>query len=280
MICYTIVILLSIVTIIPIAYIVLVSISTSTTVASNSFLSGGSVSLSSYVGIFKYAGFPRAILNSIFLTLVGTGLNMLLTIPAAFALSQKTLPYKKFFMGILLCAMFLRGSLIPSYVWMNNLGLTNTYFAVWCSKLVSIYNILILKTYFEGVPEDLIKTARLFGANDWTVLWKVVLPLSIPAIITVTVFYAVSWWNDYFFTMIYISDIDKLTLPVRIMQMAANVKESSLYSIQDSVYSGFSAVGIRAAGIVVSILPIAIILPFLQKHYIEKLTNTKKERKK
>ena len=149
---------------------------------------------------------------------------------------------------------------------MSKLGLQDTYFAIWLTKLVSIYNIFILTAFFESLPQDILNAAKLDGAGPMTILWRIVIPMSIPALITISIFYLASWWNDYYLTMIYIRTPDNYTLPVRIIQMITNIENSSVYSTQDAVYANLSAYGIRAAGIVLSTVPMLILILLMQRY--------------
>jgi len=163
--------------------------------------------------------------------------------------------------------MFFRPSIIPSFLWMKYIGVTNTYWAIWFTKLIGVYNVLILKTFFQRVPKSVISAARIDGASEWEILFKIVLPMSKAALVTIATFYFIGWWNEYYLSLVYISDTEKFTLPVRIIQMIRNVTESTTSFIDRDELSKLSVAGVRAAGIVISIIPVLCLLPFLQKYY-------------
>ena len=265
-ICYCIVIFLVAVTLFPFLYIFFVSISNSTAIATGELLSSkNTLSLDSYIGLFRYADLGQSLLNSVVLSVIGVFLNMAFTIPCAYALSRRETHGKKVIYGILILAMFFRGETIPTYVWMSELELLDSYVAVWLSKLVSIYNIFILAQYFEGLPCDILNAAKLDGAGPMQIMLQIVLPMSRAVLISIGIIYFASWWNDYYYTMIYIRNPDKFTLPVRIMQMIANIEDSSVYSAKDVVYAKLSVYGVRSAGIVLSIVPMLLLILIVQR---------------
>ncbi len=260
-VCYCVAVFLAAIALFPFLYILFVSLSDRASIAAGNLLSADNqISFSSYIGLFRYGSLSKSFLNSLILSFCGVFLNMLFTIPCAYALSRKETKGKKWIYGFLILAMFFRGEIIPTYVWMSSLGLVDSYLAVWLSKLVSIYNILILAKYFETLPQDVLNAAKLDGAGPMQILLKFALPMSKTILFSIGIIYFATWWNDYYYTMIYIRDPSKFTLPVRIIQMIANIEDSSIYSTQDLVYAKLSAYGIRAAGIVLSILPMLLLV--------------------
>lgn len=260
--------------ILPFIYIFLTSVSDSGGITA---FRNATFSLKSYIGLFKYGELGKSLMNSFFMSTIGTFFNMLLTVPCAYALSQKATPHKNKIITVLMVSIFLFGGTIPSYIWMNKLNLINSYWAVWLTKFISVYNILILKTCFERIPTNIVDAARIDGVSEWDLLTKIVVPMSRSAIVIITIFYFSSWWNDYYISMIYLHDTNLYTLPIRIIQMITNVENSSVYSVYDAAYSNLSVYGIRAAGIVVSTLPMMLIVPFLQKKYINTMFNKEKK---
>lgn len=276
-VCYGFVFVQAAASLFPFVYILVVSLSDGAAIASgNLFSSENVLTLGSYKGLFLYADLGRSFANSVVLSLVGTLFNMTLTIPCAYALSRTETWGRNVIYGILILAMFFRGEMIPTYVWMSELGLQDTYFAIWLTKLVSVYNILILTSFFENLPRDVLNAAQLDGAGPMMILWRIVLPMSKAVLISISIFYMASWWNDYYLTMIYIRDPEKYTLPVRIIQMITNVEDSSVYSAQDAVYAKLSAYGVRAAGIVLSAVPMLLLIPLMQRIDIASITKHKK----
>ena len=264
--CYCFAIFLAATALFPFIYILFISLSDSASIAAGDLLSANNkISLSSYIGLFRYGSLGKSFVNSLMLSVGGVCLNMLFTIPCAYALSRPETRGKKWIYRILIVAMFFRGEIIPTYVWISNLDLVGSYFAVWLSKLVSIYNILILAKYFETLPQDVLNAAKLDGAGPVQLMLKFAIPMSKHILSGIGIIYFATWWNDYYYTMIYIRDPEKLTLPVRIIQMIANIEDSSVYSAQDLVYAKLSAYGIRAAGIVLSVLPMLLLVLIAQR---------------
>lgn len=273
-ICYLFIFIYVGLSLLPFFYIFLTSISDNGGITN---FQNTTFSLKSYISLFKYGELGKSLLNSIYMALFGTLFNMLLTVPCAYALSQKATPKKNIIITVLMISIFLFGGTIPSYIWMNKLNLIYSYWAVWLTKFISVYNVLILKTCFERLPTSAIDAARIDGASEWMLLTKIVIPMSRSAIAIITIFYFSSWWNDYYISMIYLRDTDLYTLPIRIIQMIKNVENSSVYSIYDSAYSNLSVYGIRAAGIVISTLPMLFVVPFLQKKYINTIFSKEKK---
>lgn len=278
--CYIFIFLWVVIALFPFVYIFVVSVSDSTSIAAGKIISAeNTLSLASYKGLLLYAELGNSLFNSIVLSLTGTVLNMMFTIPCAYAISRKETRAKNIIYGILLLAMFFRGEIIPTYIWMSKLKLLDSYFAIWLSKLVSIYNILILGKFFESLPQEAINAAKLDGAGPLTILCKIAIPMSKGALLSISILYLASWWNDYYFTLVFIRSPHKYTLPVRIIQMITNIEDSSVYCVQDSVYAKLSACGVRAAGIVVSILPMLITIPLLQRNSSSLIKINKKKEK-
>lgn len=263
--CYGIACVLVAISLFPFLYIFFVSISDSAAIAAGNLLSAeNELSLDSYIGLFLYGELGNSFLNSIKLSLIGVALNMAFTVPCSYALSRKETRGKAWIYSFLTFSMFFRGEIIPSYVWMSELGIIDSYFAVWLSKLVSIYNIFILAQFFESLPQNVLDAAKLDGAGPLQIMFRIVLPMSKAALCSIGIMYFATWWNDYYYTMIYIRDPKKATLPLRIIQMISNIEDSSVYSAQDMVYAKLSAYGVRAAGIVLSILPMLLMILVVQ----------------
>lgn len=272
---------LALMSVFPTLYLLLVSLSSESAMYSgNIWEMVKSLSFDSYTALYKYSELPRSLLNSVFLTIVGTLINMFFTIPCSYALSRGDFKGRKVTMVALLFTMFFRGSIIPNYMWMRTLGLTDSFWAVWLSKGISVYNIFLLRTFFERVQKSTIEAAQLDGANELVIMFKIIVPSCIPGVLTASIFYAVSWWNEYYLSLMYISDPAKFTLPLRIVQMTSNITESSRLNVFDTMYGGLSAYGVRAGGIILSIIPALFILFVLQKYYINEIMFMKRNDRK
>ena len=162
--------------------------------------------------------FVRSILNSIFITVVGTALNLVVTSMAAFALTRPKLPFKRFFQVLIVVVMIFEPGLIPEYMVVKKIGLMGSLWAVILYKTVNVYYLIIMMRYFEEIPASLIEAAQVDGATYMTILGKVVIPLAKPALATIGLFYGVYHWNEYFRASIYLTDPNKYPLQLILRQ--------------------------------------------------------------
>ncbi len=210
-----------------------------------------------------------AMKNTVIITVIGTLLNMVFTILAAYPLSKTRLKGRNFMLMAVLFTMLFSGGLIPQFLLVSGLGLVNTYWSLWLPSLISVYNMFVMKTFFEGLPEEVEESAAMDGAKDWTILLKIVIPLSMPVIAALTLFYAVGWWNSFYSALIYIKSTDKMPLTVKLYQMIDLVSPDLLRSGEGAMQLLVTPEGIRAAAIVFAIVPILCVYPFLQKYFIK-----------
>jgi putative aldouronate transport system permease protein len=212
-----------------------------------------------------------AMKNTVFLTVVGTALCMTSTILSAYALSKKRLLGRGVFMGLIVFTMMFGGGMIPSFLLIRSLGLMDSYWALWLSGLQSSYNMIVLRTFFQTIPESLEEAAQIDGAGDPYILMRIVLPLSGAALATITLFYAVGWWNTYFSAMMYITTSTRQTLMVKLrqmldaMQVLASQAESGIS--EGANMTNIAGETFKAATILVSMFPIMCVYPFLQKYF-------------
>jgi putative aldouronate transport system permease protein len=209
--------------------------------------------------------FPRAILNSVIITLLGTAISLFLTIPLAYGLSTRNLPGRKLIMTLVLFTYLFSPGLIPVYLLITGMKLTNNYLAIILPPAVSVYNTLVMMSFFEGLPEDLKEAARLDGANELQVLWNVILPLSKPILLTIGLFYAVYFWNEFFTPILYLKDTDLLPLPV----LLRNILTSASFNeyVEYDAFSTSSLDSLKAAGVLITMLPMLFIYPWIQRYF-------------
>jgi putative aldouronate transport system permease protein len=213
-----------------------------------------------------------AMKNTVLITIVGTATSMFSTILCAYALSKKRLRFRGIFMGLIVFTMMFSGGLIPNFLLVRNLGLMNSYWALWLTSLQSTYNMIVLRTFFQGIPESLEEAAQIDGASDPYILVRIVLPLSGAALATITLFYAVASWNTYFSALLYISSALRQPLMVRLRNMldtAASVTIQAQGGGGGLVETVVSSEAFKAASILVSVLPIMLVYPFLQKYFVK-----------
>jgi putative aldouronate transport system permease protein len=209
--------------------------------------------------------FPRAMWNSVVITLLGTAISLFLTVPLAYGLSTRNLPGRKLIMTLVLFTYLFSPGLIPVYLLITGMKLTNNYLAVILPPAVSVYNTLVMMSFFEGLPEDLKEAARLDGANELQVLWNVILPLSKPILLTIGLFYAVYFWNEFFTPILYLKDNDLLPLPV----LLRNILISASFNeyVEYDAFSTSSLESLKAAGVLITMLPMLFIYPWIQRYF-------------
>lgn len=222
-------------------------------------------SFEAYKQLLSHPSFVRATTNSAIITLGGMSVNMLLTVPMAYALSNRDLPGRKFFITLVMIPFLFSAGLIPTYLVVQKLGLVDTYWAVILPGGINIYNLLVMKSFFEGLPEELKEAARLDGANEMQVLTQVILPLSKPILLTIGLFYAVGHWNEFFNAILYLNDASLQPLPVllRNILLAANMNEYVEYD----AFSSASVQAIKAASVFLTMLPMVLIYPWIQRYF-------------
>ncbi|KRE58285.1 carbohydrate ABC transporter permease [Paenibacillus sp. Soil750] len=225
--------------------------------------------LATYSNLLRDGQMLVAMKNTIIITVVGTALNMLFTIMAAYPLSKSRLKGRNMILMAILVTMLFSGGIIPNFLVVSSLGLVNTYWSLWLPALISAYNMFVMKSFLEGLPEELEESASIDGASELTILMKIILPLSKPVIAALTLFYAISWWNSYMNVLIYIRSTDKMSLMVKLYQMVQLVSPEMLMSGEGVTQTMITPEGIRAAAVILAIIPILCIYPFLQKHFIK-----------
>jgi len=216
-----------------------------------------------------------AMKNTVIITVVGTALNMFATVLCAYSLSKKRLRGRGIFMGIIVFTMLFSGGLIPSFLLMRSLNLMDKFSGLWALGLVSSFNMIVMRTFFEGLPESLEESAQIDGAADPVILIRLALPLSLPVLATITLFYAVGWWNSYFTPMMYLKTTTKYPLMLKLKQM---IDTAQMIVVNQNTTSGTEGASaniliapetFKAASILVATLPIVMIYPFLQKYFVK-----------
>lgn len=203
--------------------------------------------------------------NSVFLTIIGTTLNLFLTVMLAYPLSREKLPGKKYLSAFVVFPMLFNGGMIPTYLVIKEFGLLDSLWSLIISMAVNVYNMLILTKFFKSIPESLIEAAKIDGCGDFRTLVKIVLPLSKASLATISLFYAVQHWNEFLHATIYINTDSKWPLQVvlrNIIDMVANDLNSG-----GEVF--MNPENFKMATIVITVLPIICVYPFLQKHFTQ-----------
>ncbi len=209
--------------------------------------------------------------NSVVLTLMGTAINMAMTILAAYALSRKRFFLRRGTLKMITTTMMIGAGLIPNFLLIKSLGLMNTYWALWLPSAMSTYNMIVMKTFFESLPDSLEESAMIDGASDPIIMLRIILPLSLASLATITLFYAVGWWNVLQGVLIYITSSKLFTLQKLLNDMinATSLDMVSNIARDTSDVETVAQESIKAAAVVVATVPILIVYPFLQKYFVK-----------
>lgn len=264
-------ILITLITFYPLYYVLITSISNGMMVMQGKVrLYPIGVTFDSYKSITSDPQLFRSLWNSVLYTVVGTLINIIMSCLCAFPLSRRTFSGKKFFTGMIVVTMFFSGGMIPSYLVVKELGLMDTMWAIVLPVAINTYNMIIIRTSFQSLPESLFESAQLDGANDFTILFRIALPLSKAVLATMVLFYSVSHWNSYFSAMLYLDSKDKYPLQI----ILRNKLISGLFSEEASQSGGSTSFTVtdstlRAAVIMFTTLPILVVYPFVQKYFVK-----------
>jgi putative aldouronate transport system permease protein len=204
--------------------------------------------------------------NTIFLVVVGTFLNIVFTLIAAYCLSRKNVMWNNILMMGIVFSMYFNGGMIPTYLVVKGVGLKGSLWALIIPGLVSTYNLIIMRTAFVSVPDSLEESAKLDGANYWTILWKIMVPLVKPTIAVICLYYAVAHWNSWFNAMLYIRDRGKYPLQLILREILIQNSTDSMTTGNDDYMLSET---IQYATIVVATLPILCIYPFIQRYFVK-----------
>ena len=223
--------------------------------------------ISAYQQIIGKQQMWKAMSTTVFVTFMGTGVGLLLTTFAAYALSRDTLPGQKILLGLILFTMYFSGGIIPTFLVVKQLGMYDSLTSLYIPQAMSVFNFIVMRTFFRQLPESLEEAARIDGASDIQVFFKIVIPLSVPIIATIALFYAVQYWNNYFDALLYIQDPDKYTLQLRLRSLlfadelnSGGASESEIQVMSQSL---------KMACVAVSTIPILVVYPWLQKYFVK-----------
>ena len=269
-------IILMIITLYPIIYIFSVSVSSTT-----AYESGRVVflpvefNLEAYKVILEAGTVPRSFVNSVIYTVVYTAVSLLFTTTMAYPLSRSKdrVAFKGFFSKIVIFTMFFNAGIIPNYLVVKGLGLMNSMWALILPSAISTYNLVVMRSFFEGIPVDLEEAAFIDGANEITIFWKIMLPLSKAALATVGLFYGVYMWNSWFNSMLYLQSDTKFPLQLIIRQIIMqNQMAAELAAMGDTsmmTEQTTNSVSLKYATLFLSILPMLAVYPFIQKYFVK-----------
>ncbi len=259
--------IVGIVTVVPFLYVIAGSFASESELATRSFfLIPNEFTTVAYEYIFSTNAVIRSLGISILVTVVGTILSMILTLTMAYPLSRKNMVGRNLLLNLILFSMLFNGGMIPTYLLVKNLGLLDSIWALILPMAINPFNLIIVKTFFQQLPQELEDSSKIDGCTEFQTFWRVMLPLSKPVIATFTLFYAVFYWNDFFNALLYLTDTTKWPIQLLLQQLVM-VANSGLGDLQEASLYEPPEESIKLAVIVVATIPILLFYPFLQKHF-------------
>ena len=222
--------------------------------------------LAAYQTVLRNPLIPRSYFNTIFITVVGTFISMVLTLMGAYVLSKKYLPGRSFLTLMVVITMLFNGGLIPTFLTVKALGFGNTLWVLIIPSAITAFNMIVMRNFMASIPPSLEESASIDGASQFTMLIKIYIPLSMPVIATIGLFYAVGYWNAFFNAIIYLSDSNYW--PIQVVLREALVAGRADNLLRDSDISAPTET-VKMALIIITVLPILFVYPFLQKYFVK-----------
>ena len=260
--------LIALSTVLPFLYVLAGSFATEKELTEKAFFIIPSVwSINAYRYAIKTANILRGLKNSILLTALGTFCCMAFSLSFAYPLSKKHFRGRNWVMNMVIITMLFSGGMIPSYLVIQAYGLLNSWWALILPALINPFNMIIIKNFFQGLPVELDEASYMDGANDLQIFWKVALPLSKPVIASISLFYGVGFWNDYFNAMIYLSDAEKFPVQIQLRSIILLTSKITDTSIDYDIMGAPPDKAVKMACTVIATVPILVIYPFVQKYF-------------
>lgn len=271
---YTLLSLLTICTIYPFLNLLAISLNESVdTLRGQVYLWPNAFTWDNYNVVFKNDALLGATMRSIARTVIGTGLSLICSVMLAYTLSRREFILRKAINLIMVISMYISGGLIPTYLLIKNIGLTNSFWVYIIPGLISVFNVIIIRSYFDQLPDGLIEAARIDGANEFQTLFRIVLPVSMPVLATITLFVSVGHWNSWFDNYMYNTrdnlNLLQYELMKILMQSTQQVTSNASGSLAGESLRQITPQSIRATMTIIVTLPILFVYPFLQKYFIQ-----------
>lgn len=268
---YTFFVVLCIIMLYPFWHVIMVSLSSvEETAKGGIFLWPKGLNLDTYKQVFRDSSVWTGYATTVMVTILGTFFGTLFTATTAYPLSKKRLPLGSALLFLVLFTMLFNGGMIPNYLLMKNLKLIDNRWSLILPGLISAYNVIIMKNFFQSIPESLEESARIDGANEVTVFMKIILPLSKATVATIALFTAVGYWNDYFSTVLYINSKNRWALQAVLRYMLTNTNQAMQSAgVTVMAATNVTAATIKAASVVVATVPILLVYPFVQKYFVK-----------
>lgn len=254
----------------PIYYMFIVSISSGNAVLRGEVtLLPKGINSGAYKAVLSNQYVPKAYINTIVYTIIGTLISVAVTALCAYPLSRKQFYGRKVLTAFIVFTMFFDAGMISNYMVVRSTNLLNTIWSIVIPGAVNVWYMIIMRTFFEGIPEELFESARLDGANDLTIFGKMVLPLSKAVLSTMVLFYAVGFWNQWLQPLIYLNDRDKFPMQLILRNIVLGADAALSQAMSASTDAATMGLNIKYAVIFVTILPILVIYPFVQKYFVK-----------
>ncbi|TDQ42622.1 carbohydrate ABC transporter permease [Aureibacillus halotolerans] len=225
--------------------------------------------LETYKVVFSDSHFWNSYKNTVLYTTVGTAINIFMTTIFAYAISKKRLVGRNFFIMLAVFTMFFSGGLIPNYLLITSLGFANSIWAIVLPTAISIFNLLVMKSFFESLPEELEESASIDGANTYITLLRIILPLSKPVLATMILFYAVENWNSWFPAFLYFDQQDLFPVSIYLRNLIKGASDTMAAGAAEASNMQQVSSNIKAVTMVLSVLPILLVYPYLQKYFVK-----------
>lgn len=268
---HAVLLILVIVTLYPLLYVAFASMSDSTQLIAHKGLIYKPLgfSLDAYKSVFHNPGILKGYRNTLFILVMGVSLNLLMTALGAYVLSRKQVMWNPAFLFVIVFTMFFNGGLIPLYLIVKNVGLIDSLWSTIIPFAISTFNLIIMRTAFMAVPDSLEESAKIDGANHLTILFRIILPLSMPVVAVMILYYAVEKWNGWFYASVFLKDRE--LFPLQLV-----LREILIANSTDTMSQGASAADqfkigetIKYATIMVATVPILCVYPFVQKYFVK-----------
>ncbi len=261
---------MSLLTLYPFYNVIIVSLSNTVAVATHTpYIIPHVFDLTGYKTIIFDINFINAVRISMFVTVVGSCVNMFLSVTGAYVLSKKNLPGRRFMLNFILFTMLFGGGLVPTYLTVKGLKLVNSVWAMILPTAISTYYLIIMKNYFMDLPVGLTEAAKIDGAGEWTILWKIVFPISKPFMATFLLFYSVERWNEWYNALLYINDTSRFPLQIYMRDVLISLNSQLTTQAQMMLTSTqkVSSASVQMAAIIITAVPIICVYPVLQKYF-------------
>jgi putative aldouronate transport system permease protein len=265
--------IISLIVLYPLLYVLSASISNPAAVLNGDmWLLPKEITFAGYSKVLENKELLNSYGNTIFYTVLGTAINLVMTVMAAYPLSKRDLRGRNLLMAIMVFTMFFGGGLVPTYMVVKELGMTNTFWALVIPSAVSVYNIIIMRTFFQSsIPNEIQEAAAIDGCSEMRILRTIVLPLSMPILAVMTLFYSVGHWNAYFNALIYLTDRAYYPLQLILREILIQGQMEEMVNAGDSSHAKtlMDQEAVKYAVVVVANLPILMLYPFLQKYFVK-----------